>query len=313
MKIYVLLVLWFITTIVANANLVLDNQAYKTNKSKLITKFSYHNTYRISPTQNYTLLDIGNGKSLPIATRLTEIATNNDTLLASIGMDYGVNDRFGIGMSLDGLHHTTRSEVAGTQSDKRFNNLSLNSQYQLTDNILIYGDTTAYDTGLGLRSKAFSDFVIGINAHNINDPIVLSGQLSYQYRTPRKTDIGSTINFGDSISLGGTVGFSVNPEITLTTGVNWSYNFANHTNDKPIGIDTTQTNLSLGLAYALTARTNLTTSIRTNISGQGGSTIILSFNKKLGNLTPSLSDKYKQINNLPNPADNTPLSSVSTQ
>lgn len=59
----------------------------------------------------------------------------------------------------------------------------------------------------------------------------------------------------------------------------------------------TQTALNLGLAYALSARSNLTANVHTPISGSGGSTVSLGLTTKLGALPPPLSQKYRQSNN----------------
>lgn len=48
------------------------------------------------------------------------------------------------------------------------------------------------------------------------------------------------------------------------------------------------------MAYALTERSNLTANIRTNVSGDSGSTLSVGLSTKLGKLPPPLSEKYRQ-------------------
>ncbi|WP_438502306.1 transporter, partial [Burkholderia mallei] len=80
---------------------------------------------------------------------------------------------------------------------------------------------------------------------------------------------------GDVLSINGTVGFAVNPDITLNAGVGWQYKQTDKLQNKALGINQTQTNLNLGMAYSLSARNNLVANIRTNISGDEGSVFSL--------------------------------------
>lgn len=94
--------------------------------------------------------------------------------------------------------------------------------------------------------------------------------------------------------LNGSVGFAVNPDITLTGGVSIRHKWADKTSIGKVENNHTQTALNLGLAYALSARSNLTANVRTPISVAGGSTLSVGLTTKLGKLPPPLSQKYRQ-------------------
>lgn len=91
------------------------------------------------------------------------------------------------------------------------------------------------------------------------------------------------------------MGFAVNPDITLTGGVGVRHKWADKNELGKLENNGTQTTLNLGLAYALTARSNLTANVRTPISGDGGSTLSVGLTTKLGTLPPPLSQKYRKL------------------
>lgn len=100
---------------------------------------------------------------------------------------------------------------------------------------------------------------------------------------------------GDVWSINGLVGFAVNPDITLTGGVGVQVKQADKLLGQKIENTKTQTNLNLGLAYALSERSNLTANVRSNLSGERGSVLSLGITTKLGALPEPLSQKYKQL------------------
>lgn len=136
---------------------------------------------------------------------------------------------------------------------------------------------------------------MGFTTYTINDPIVLSLTGTYQHQTRRKLDGGGYVDLGDNAMLNGSVAFAVNPDITLTGGVGVRHKWADKNGLGKLENHSTQTTLNLGLAYALSARSNLTANVRTPISGDGGSTLSVGLTTKLGTLPPPLSQKYRQI------------------
>ena len=161
---------------------------------------------------------------------------------------------------------------------------------------MIFSEISLYDKTDGLDSKTFSSALIGGTVYTINDPIVLSLTGSYQYNAKRSIlTQNKTVDIGDALSINGSIGFAVNPDITLNTGVGWQLRQADKINGTNLGIKHTQTNLNLGLAYALSQRSNITANVRTNISGNGGSTFSVGLTTKLGELPPPLSEKYKNL------------------
>lgn len=293
----------------ADLPLTVEDLITDKNKFKLITNLNYYNqSQRNLIEQGYSVVDLGNGRTITLPNPSTEGVSNTDSLIGTLGLNYGVTDKWEIGAKVNALHRQTRQNTSDENhqnSDTHLQDISFTTQYQTTENhkkfpnSLIFSEISLYDKTDDLNSKTFSSALIGGTVYTVNDPIVLSLIGSYQYNAKR--DIltqNKTVDIGDVLSVNGTVGFAVNPDITLNTGVGWQLRQADKINGTNLGIKHTQTNLNLGLAYALSQRSNITANVRTNISGNGGSTFSVGLTTKLGELPPPLSERYRKAKTL---------------
>lgn len=307
-KLPVFLLLFLTQLTKADLPLTVEDLIADKNRFKLETSLNYVNQNSSNLTsQGSNLVDLGNGRYVSIPNSITQGKTNTDTLIGTIGLRYGVSDSLEVGIKTNSIYNQQRIDVVGktdTQSDTRLKDLVLATQYQLTKDSkkipdsLLFAEVSAYDKTQGFKSKSLSSALVGGTIYTVNDPIVLSLTGSYLYNSKRNNDslqdFNKTVEVGDVFALDSLIGFAVNPDITLTTGVGWQLQQADKLNSVRVGSNHTQTNLSLGMAYALTERSNLTANVRTNISGDGGSTLSVGLSTKLGKLPPPLSEKYKQ-------------------
>lgn len=186
-----------------------------------------------------------------------------------------------------------------TSNGHQWQDVTLTVGYSLKDHsflpeTLLFSEINAYDKTQGLKPVALSSVLVGGTVYTINDPIVLSLTSTYQHNRSRISNSNTAITMGDVMSVNGLVGFAVNPDITLTGGASVQYRQADTIFGAKTHHNQTKTNLNLGLAYALSARTNLTANVHTDISGNGGSTLSLGLTTKLGELPPPLSQRYRQ-------------------
>lgn len=288
----------------ADLPLTVDDLLADKNRFKLDTDLSYYNHHRSSvATQGFEMVDLGQGRTLYMPS-LGESHSNTDSVIMGLGLRYGVSDRLEVGIKGNGIYryarHQSGSEL-GSTSDNYLNDISISTQYQLTKNhkkfpdSLVFGELSVYDNTQGLKRKNASSALVGFTTYTVNDPIVLSLTGTYQYQPRRETNTGGHVDLGDTATLNGSVGFAVNPDITLTGGVGVRHKWADKGELGKLENNSTQTTLNLGLAYAMTARSNLTANVRTPISGDGGSTLSVGLTSKLGKLPPPLSQKYRQI------------------
>lgn len=277
----------------AELPLTIEDLTADKNRFKLNTSLSYYNQNNSSVSQN------AKGK-------LVHNLANNDSLFANIGLKYGLTDKLDIGVSVSGYHSNQRSSTLGSvqnSKDTGFQGVNLSSQYQLTSqhekfpDSLVFVDVSAYDKGSVLEPDYLSAITLGGSIYKVNDPIALSLNASYQYNHERDIkNTTATIDIGDVISLSGSVGFAVNPDITLTSGVSWQSRQPNRIVelDREMGGRHTQTSLNFGMAYAVSERSNFIANVATDISGASGSILSFGLTTKLGKLAPPLSQKYRQ-------------------
>ena len=288
----------------ADLPLTVDDLLADKNRFKLDTDLSYYNHHRSSvATQGFEMVDLGQGRTLYMPS-IGESNANTDSLIAGLGVRYGVSDKLEMGVKTNAIYRNARHQNGAElskSSDTHLNDISISTQYQLTKNhkkfpdSLVFGELSVYDNTQGLKRKNASSALVGFTTYTVNDPIVLSLTGTYQYQANRQTNVGTRVELGDTATLNGSVGFAVNPDITLTGGVGVRHKWADKNELGKFENRSTQTTLNLGFAHALTARSNLTANVRMPISGDGGSTLSVGLTTKLGALPPPLSQKYRQI------------------
>lgn len=287
----------------ADLPLTVDDLLADKNRFRLDTDVSYYNHHKSSSTtQGFDVVDLGNGRTAYLPS-IGESDTNTDSVIMGIGLRYGMNDKLEIGIKGNGIYRNIRHQNGtefATTDNTHLQNISISTQYQFTKNhtklpdMIGFGELSLYDNTQGLKNKSGGSALVGLSVYTVNDPIVLSLTGTYQHQTKRELQNGGRIHLGDTAMLNGTVGFAVNPDITLTGGVSVRHKWADKNDFGNIENNQTQTSLNLGLAYALSARSNLTANVRTPISGASGSTVSVGLTTKIGELPPPLSQKYRQ-------------------
>lgn len=288
----------------ADLPLTVDDLLADKNRFKLDTDLSYYNHHRSSvATQGFEMVDLGQGRTLYMPS-IGESNTNTDSLIAGLGLRYGISDKLEMGIKTNAIYRNARHQNGAElskSSDTHLNDISLSTQYQFTKNhaklpdMIGFGELSLYDNTQGLKNKSGASALVGFTTYTVNDPIVLSLTGTYQYQANRQTNVGTRVELGDVAMLNGSVGFAVNPDITLTGGVGVRHKWADNNELGKLENNSTQTTLNLGFAYAMTARSNLTVNARMPISGDGGSTLSVGLTTKLGTLPPPLSQKYRQL------------------
>ena len=295
-----------------HADLPLTIESLTTDKGrfKLDTTVSYFNQNNSNLlSQGSSVIDLGNGSIITIPNLPTEGTVNTDTIVGTVGLRYGISEAWEIGVKANGLILDQRQENDGkvsSQSDTRLQDISLTTQYQFTKNhkilpdSLVFSELSLYDNTSGFKKEAASSITVGSTVYTVNDPIALSLTGIYQHNNDRKIvnvpkGFPDQVNIGDILSVSGSVAFAVNPDITLNTGVGWRMiegdKFLDTDDDRATR---TETSLNVGMAYALTERSNLTANLRTDVSGDSGSTLSLGMTTKLGKLPPPISQQYRK-------------------
>ncbi len=291
----------------AKADLPLLVETLTTDKNNFVlsTNITYQNQNETEHYQYPSIDELVKNSKVSTKQHLLKNYNNTDTVTGNVGLTYGVSDKLEIGIETSASYQQNRSinslgEINKVNS-KNIQGIDLTGQYQLTKNHKLLKNSTLngrislVDKTKGLKQKTLSSASIGATITNTNDPVLLSISGDYTYNGKRKLDKEDIeIDVGDNVSVTGAVGVAINPDITLTTGVNWRAKQADKINGKKIDTLNTHTGVSIGMGYGLSERNTFRANVSKDISGEGGSTVSIGLNTKLGELPPPLSEKYKQ-------------------
>lgn len=288
----------------ANLPLKIEDLTADKNKFKLETSVSYANQSKSSfANDGFDFVDLGSGRGIYVPSVVSETETNTDRLVGSLGLAYGIDDRWEVGIRTNGIWAKSRyqtNDILREESKVNFQGIDLTTQFRLTKNhaslpdSLLFAEISAFDQTKGLKPQAFSSVLLGGSIYHVNDPMVFSITGGYLWQRPRTLESDKTIYLGNALNLSATAGFSVNPDVTLSAGIHWQRKQGSRILGQTADRLHTQTNLNLGLAYAVNARHTLSANLRTDISGGSGSVFTLGITSKLGELPPPLSQRYRQ-------------------
>ncbi len=292
----------FSTAVFADLPLTVEDLITAPNKWRLDMGMSYVNQERRDLQQGgFFLVDLDAGRSIAIPLPSTQGQSNTDTLIVSPALRYGVTSKLEASLRGSGtlqqsrFQSSTNAQGAGfsSQTETRWNDVWLGSQYQIFNNhakypnLLAFADLALLQRGKGFQPAYAQSGLVGLTTYTVNDPLVFSLTSSYQVSGSRQLDDGRKLQQGDVWSLSGSLGFAVNPEVTLTSGLSWRQQQAERLEGTAVSLRRTQTSASVGFAYALSERSNLSFNVANPISGEGGSTLALQVNRKLGVLPDS--------------------------
>ncbi|NIB38629.1 hypothetical protein HBA55_03475 [Pseudomaricurvus alkylphenolicus] len=122
-------------------------------------------------------------------------------------------------------------------------------------------------------------WVYGITAYRSLDPILLSASLSIGSHQPYRV-ANLRVTPGDSVTLVPTVSFAVNPWITLSGGLRWSWIEGHQLDGEEASINATKSELILGLGYHWSQDLSIRVSTDFALSEDSGSTLRLNLTYK---------------------------------
>jgi hypothetical protein len=276
--------------------LSIDDLMSSKGELKLETSLSYLNASNQS-TQSYNPITIQTSATsyVTIPSVTTNLNSNTDVGLATLGFRYGVTKQFEASIKTSYLHQQNRyisaveSEVS---SVKQFQDAWLGVNYQLsgqsaTQKVSVFADVALYEKGTRTSSK-FKSYQVGANSYYSIDPLVLSISGAWRNNLERE-DGNNAMKSGNSLQINPAIAFAANEKITLITGVQWLSQQASTVNGVKQGLRRTATDLNLGAGFSLNNTTQLSFNLKANVSGRGGAETRLS-------LIHTLGDKAQRVN-----------------
>lgn len=208
-----------------------DLNAYE-NKFKLDFGINYFNQSKSSfKNKGFDWADLGNGRGINIPAPISEAITNIDKIIGKLGLAYGISNRWEIGVNTAGFWQQSRFQIDNNlqnQTSINWQDINLTTQFQLIKNhenlpdSLLFAEISTFDRTKGLNQQFFSSFLLGTTIYHTNDPIAFGLTGAYLWQRNRTIN-DKTISLGNALNLSANAGFAVNPDITLTTGINWQY------------------------------------------------------------------------------------------
>lgn len=268
----------------AQADLPLNVEALLTANKAWRAEFNlvYANSDRRNVDSRFATLQLAPGQFITLPLVVSQARQNLDILVASAGMRYGLSADTEILARASALSRHARSqdaEGASSTHSSRFNNawIGINrrlsadddtpavlgfAELALAENVAVEGNELAYG-----RTA-----LLGITVYRTTDPLVLSITGGYQYSAARDT-AEQSVDPGDLLFINPNIGFAVNHEVTLTSGMQWRWQQRERHDGQPQGIRTTQTRLELGMGYAWSRLTTVQIVGRMDMSGDAGAEI----------------------------------------
>lgn len=262
----------------ADLPLTVEDLITDKGKVKLDLSLAYANADRSGvSTGEPIIIQTGPTSFVTLPTLVGESIGNSDTVVATLGMRYGLTAKAEGYARMSGLSSSHRSSgVGGTASSSESGFADawagINYQFKQDDDspaVLGFGE-------IALREKhrrssaSFKSAMLGITTYKAIDPIVFSLTAAYRFNQTRR-DGPQDYRPGNLLLLNPAVGFAVNDRVTLTTGVQWTHRQADRFDGQRQGIDRSATDLLLGVGYGFARGNTLNTTLKVNASGRRGS------------------------------------------
>lgn len=229
-----------------------------TNNTSTSTKGSGSGFLRLSPTH-----------IVPIVSSIDTVSQQTNQITGMLGVRYGVTSTADVGLRATGSWSQTRQYENSAGESKSSQSFALNSlSWNGTTRLFQGGDSSMFAfSSIGLHDKvhlkpfksrnvSFRSATLGLGGYVVDDPVVFSLTTS--------ATISRTINFGGNTYKQGTlfslspgVSFLANDRVTLSSGIELSYQTADRYSNQKLDHNRSRTHLLLGAGYAANERVSL--------------------------------------------------------
>ncbi len=236
------------------------------------------------------LFQLAPGEFVRLPVEVGEGRRNSDTFISTFGLRYGLNKKSEVFSRISMVSDFTRFEQpenTGGDSRQRLANWIAGYTHRFSDD----NDTPAFlgfgelmlveNSSWGSPELAWlKGLRVGFTSYRSIDPVVLSLSGGYLF-TAEREEGDEAVDPGDLVYFNPSVAFAVNNRVSLTGGVQLRWRGKERVDGEPIGIDTTETRLNLGVGFAPNKRTILAVDTRIDISGNNGAEVGLTLRYKL--------------------------------
>lgn len=265
----------FSLPVFADLPLAIEDLITDKGKLKLDMSLAYTNIERDGlETAEPLLVQTGATSFVTLPTKIGELKSNTDALIATVGLRYGLTSNAEIYTRASYLYRDNRSSglsgIENETTDQLVDSwLGLNYQFSQdneTPALLGFVEEALYEKHIKDTSSGKST-LFGMTTYRAIDPIVLS--LSTAYRWNQARDDGDiSYQPGNYLLFNPSLAFAVNDRITLTGGLQWINKKEDRYNGAAQGFRRTSTDMTLGFGYGVAKGNTLNLSFNTAASGQ---------------------------------------------
>lgn len=241
------------------------------------------------------LVEAESGQVVSVPTDVHQEQINQNTLIPSIGLHYGLTPKVELyGKTAWSIQHTRHSNEIENQTTQnhQLDSAQLGINYHLIDRPEV--NVVGFMEGALAEKRAFSMVCgktagLGTTFYRSIDPLVLSLTTAYQHHFKGNQEL-SKDRISGVLMINPQVSFAANDQITLSRGLTWRYLGMGHHHHTRHAINqaslldrssATTTGLNLGLAYLYSPQTTLLLRNQFDTSGRGGAEIGVSVQRRL--------------------------------
>lgn len=276
--------LWATSWTHADLPLTVEDLITDKGKFKLDLSAAYVNSDRQGvSTAEPIIVQTGPASFVAIPALVGEYRSNNDTMVGTLGLRYGLTGKAEIFARTTYLNSRSRnSDVTGisNHSDSRFTDVwaGINYQFKQDDDtpaLLGFAEIALHEKH-EQSSHSFKSALLGLTTYTAIDPIVFSLTTAYRANQSRK-DGTEKYTPGNLLLLNPSIAFAVNDRVTLTTGMQWTHRQADQWNGQTAGFRRTSSDLLLGVGYGIAKGSTLNLTFKSNVSGTNGADLRLNW------------------------------------
>ena len=282
----VLLCLCVLSTARADLPLTIEDLLTAEKRWRADVNLVYANSDRRNVDSRYGTIQTGPGQFISVPVAVGQARQNMDLLAFSAGVRYGLSLDTELYGRLGAVAQSTRifdADGPASNSSQKFSDSWIGINHRLADDnktpaLLLFGELALAENVVAEGNELVhgKSSMIGLTTYRATDPLVLALTTGYRHNATRTVG-NQRISPGDLLFINPNIGFAVNHEVTLTTGLQWRWQQRDTVNGEYQGIRTTKTQLELGVGYAWSKQTTLQLISRSDITGDSGTEIGMTF------------------------------------
>jgi hypothetical protein len=253
----ILLFIGIIPLMVSAKAIKVDEILTETKKIQSDMSISYANIQRTSGDVGLVEYQSTNGDFVVVPTYMGSIESQNDRLMYSLALRYGLNkdvELFGFGNLYSSTEHTLSASGTASHSENGFSSSGIGGVYQVRSEddypaVLVGGTVDLIDHDETLKKNFYlKSGSVFVSSYYTSDPVVFFIKAAYGYNGSHSNESHS-LETGNVLSITPQIHFAVNPYTSLNWGVHYQYKQKDTYDSNAISTNQSQLGWLFGASY----------------------------------------------------------------